>query len=118
MDAKKLGLNIREQRRRHGYTQAQLGNLCGLGRQYIGEIERGARIPSLPAFVNILRAFNDIPADTLLGDALPATPYLLRELAAKTSRLSPAQTRLLVTVMNTVIAQFDSLNCDEDTAAD
>ena len=117
MDAKKLGLRIREQRKKHGYTQAQLSELCGLGQRYIGEIERGKRMPSLSTFIKIINLFNDIPADTLLRDALPTSQYMLNEITVKMRRLTPMQTRLLAAIVDTVIDEFENETAGYDATA-
>ena len=40
-DIKASGQRIRELRRREGWTQEKLGELCGVSEGYIGKLEKG-----------------------------------------------------------------------------
>lgn len=40
-------VRVREYRKALGLTQAQLGELCGLGHSTIGDIESGAHAPTI-----------------------------------------------------------------------
>ena len=52
MENKSLGRIIREERKRKGLTQAQLGSLIGLKRSRISKIENGAPItPEVASFI-------------------------------------------------------------------
>ena len=56
---RELGSRIRGQRERHGWTQAELGERCGLHRTFIGSVERGERnlsILNLRLIARVLRA--------------------------------------------------------------
>ena len=53
-----LGLRIRGHRERRELTQAELGELCGLHRTFIGSVERGERnlsLLNLPLVARVLR---------------------------------------------------------------
>ena len=41
MEFSKLGFLVRDERRKHGFTQAQLANLAGVGRNTISAVENG-----------------------------------------------------------------------------
>ena len=56
--------NMREARKKLGYSQLKFAELCDLSQSYIAEIERGNRFPST---VNILR----------ISGALSIKPYQL-----------------------------------------
>lgn len=45
--ARKLGRNLWRARRRAGYSQEELGALCGLHRTEIGFVEHGERLPRI-----------------------------------------------------------------------
>lgn len=52
MENTKLGILIREERQRHGLTQAQLGRMVGLNAPRISKIENGAPItPEVASFI-------------------------------------------------------------------
>lgn len=53
----RFGIRIREVRSARGITQEDLGELSGLSRQYIGDVERGARNISLVNIERIAKAF-------------------------------------------------------------
>ena len=60
-----FGARLRTERERKGLTRLALANLADTKQNYIAEIERGDRKPSLPTFVNILLAL-DISADSII----------------------------------------------------
>lgn len=52
-----LAENVRNFRKRHGYSQETLADYCELHRTYIGSIERGERNVSLSTLEVLARAF-------------------------------------------------------------
>lgn len=63
--AEMVGEKIRERRLSKGWTAAQLGDKSGYTEGYILYVERGDRMPSLKALIDIADAFN-IKLQTLL----------------------------------------------------
>lgn len=63
-----FGLRLKDIRRRKGLTQEQLSDLSGLSIQFIGEIERGKRNPSLTTLKSIAEAVEMNVADLLNVD--------------------------------------------------
>lgn len=63
-----LGLVIRQQRERHGWSQEQLAEHADLNRSYVGEIERGQAIASVVTIGKIAHALQ-VPVGTLLSEA-------------------------------------------------
>ena len=61
----KVGERLREKREQKGFTRLALAEQIGTKQNYIAEIERSARTPSLSTFVNILLAL-EISADSLI----------------------------------------------------
>jgi transcriptional regulator with XRE-family HTH domain len=51
-----LGRKIRELRTRHGWTQEQLAEFCGLHRTYMGHVERGEKNVSLSTVARVANA--------------------------------------------------------------
>ena len=43
----RFGLAVRRRRELHGWSQEELAGLADLNRSYLGEVERGAVVPSL-----------------------------------------------------------------------
>lgn len=69
MDNKKIGIKIRECRKACGLDQSELANKVGISTRYLGDIERGAKIPKLATFIELLNAMN-ASADYVLIDEL------------------------------------------------
>ena len=69
MDRLELGKKIRQARQQKGFTQHALAQIADIGDVYMGEIERGLKMPSLNIFIKLIEAL-DISADYVLRDAL------------------------------------------------
>jgi len=50
--------NIKRYRIIRGYTQEKLSELCDISRDYISEIERGKKVPSLKRLIIIAETLN------------------------------------------------------------
>ncbi len=86
-----LGKRIREARVKKGYTQRTLASEAGIGLMYLGEIERGIKMPSLSIFIKIIEAL-DISADYVLRDELASGgKYIFDDLTNKLIPLSSKQ---------------------------
>lgn len=70
-----LGLVIRRQRERQGWSQEQLAEHASLNRSYVGEIERGQVIASVVTIDKIAHALR-VPVGALLADADSLTSAL------------------------------------------
>jgi XRE family transcriptional regulator, regulator of sulfur utilization len=55
----KIGRIIREHRKRRGLSQAALAALANVNRTYLGEIERGAAMPSIETIQKLAVALNE-----------------------------------------------------------
>jgi transcriptional regulator with XRE-family HTH domain len=64
----RLGERIRDERRRRGYTQAELAESLNLSVAYVSLIERGGRNPPYTTVVDIARALG-VPAAQMVPDA-------------------------------------------------
>jgi len=60
-----LGRNLWMARRRAGYSQEALGNLCGLHRTEIGFVENGERLPRVYTLLKLSGAL-DVNVERLL----------------------------------------------------
>ena len=67
---KTFGRSIRSYRKQRGLSQEDLAEASRLSRNYISDIERGVRNPSLLAVVGLARAFR-LPLRDLLADIDP-----------------------------------------------
>jgi transcriptional regulator with XRE-family HTH domain len=67
-----LGRRIRELRSKHGWTQEQFAEFCGLHRTYLGHVERGEKNVSLSTVLRVANALG-VRISALFGRSQPAT---------------------------------------------
>ena len=58
---KKIQQNIKKFRLEKGLTQEQLSEVCGISSDYLSEIERGKKVPSLKRFILIAHGLGISP---------------------------------------------------------
>lgn len=103
MDSERLGQRIREARIEKKYTQQKLAERAGIGQMYLGEIERGVKMPSLKLFVKLVEAL-DISADYILRDDLPSGEhYVYDEMTEMLKDLSPKQRKVALEILKAYI---------------
>ena len=103
MDSNTLGKRIREARMEKHYTQQQLAELAGIGQMYLGEIERGTKMPSLKSFIRIIETL-DIAADYVLRDELSSGKhYIYDEITQKLKGLSPKQRKAAADILDAYV---------------
>lgn len=91
MDKMTLGKRIREARIQKGLTQQVLADKAGICVMYIGEIERGIKMPSMNSFIKVIEAL-DISADYVLRDEVSSgRDYVCDDIARKLKDLTPRQ---------------------------
>lgn len=107
MDKTALGEKLRQARLGKGYTQQALADLAGIGNVYLGEIERGLKMPSLNSFVKLIEAL-DVSADYILRDALPSGgAYIFDELTQKLKNLTPKQRKTAADILDAYLRNID-----------
>ena len=97
-----IGARIKEARLNKKLTQEQLAELVDVGVYYIGEIERGQKLPSLSVFVKIVEVLG-VTADSILKDELSALPHFNNEISAKLDKLTPKQRAGAVAILEAYI---------------
>lgn len=103
MDSKTLGNRIREARIKKQHTQQRLAEMAGISQMYLGEIERGAKMPSLRSFIKIIEAL-DLSADYVLRDELSSGEhYIYDEITEKLKNLSPQQRKAASEILDAYI---------------
>lgn len=91
MDKSAFGQRLREIRQEKGHTQQYLAEKANIGNVYLGEIERGQKMPSLSIFVKLIEAL-EVSADYMLRDELTSgKEFVYDELAQKMQSLTPQQ---------------------------
>lgn len=107
MDKLALGEKLRQARLKKGYTQQALAKLAGIGNVYLGEIERGQKMPSLNIFIKLTEAL-DVSADYILRDELPSgKEYICDEITQKLKKLTPKQRKTAADILDAYLCNID-----------
>lgn len=103
MEKEEFGLRLRETRSQKGYTLQSLAQKIGTGAVYLGEIERGLKMPSLNSFIRIAEAL-DVSADYLLRNELSSgRDFIYDEIAEKLQKLTPKQRKTAADILDAYI---------------
>lgn len=103
MDKAALGAKIREARLQKKLTQEVLAEKADIGVIYLGEIERGLKMPSLNVFIRLVTAL-DISADYILRDELPSgRDFVFDKLTKKLENLTPQQRKAAADILDAYI---------------
>ncbi|MCK6625887.1 MAG: helix-turn-helix domain-containing protein [Anaerolineae bacterium] len=65
----RFGEKLRTLRNRQGLTMRQLANMLDTSHSYVGQMERGKKIPNVEMVLKIARLF-DVSTDVLIKDEL------------------------------------------------
>lgn len=107
MDKAALGKTLRQARLEKGYSQHALAAKAGIGNVYLGEIERGLKMPSLNSFIKIIEAV-DISADYILrGELTSGKEYIYDEIAQKMNNLTPQQRKTAGDILDAYLRNLD-----------
>lgn len=100
MDKLTLGKKLRQIRQEKGYTQQTLADKACIGNVYLGEIERGLKMPSLNSFIRIIEAL-DVSADSVLREELTSgREYIYDEITQKMGGLTPKQRQTAADILD------------------
>ena len=103
MNLEGLGAKISAARKQKGLTQEKLAEKVGISNVYMGEIERGTKIPKLPVLIAIIEAL-EVSADYLLQDKISAGGvYINNEITEKLNSLTPKQRAAALDILNAYI---------------
>ena len=107
MEKKSLGKRFREARLNKKYTQEVLAEKADIGVMYLGEIERGVKMPSLNVFIRLVEAL-EISADYVLRNELSSgREYVFDELTKKLEGLTPAQRKTATCILEAYIDNLE-----------
>ena len=107
MDKTELGEKLRQVRLEKGYTQQALAELAGIGNVYLGEIERGLKMPSLNSFIRIIEVL-DVSADYVLRNELSSgRAYIYDEITQKLNSLTPKQRKTATDILDGYLHNLD-----------
>jgi transcriptional regulator with XRE-family HTH domain len=98
--AQHVGKCMRQARRSRKWKQAQVARAVGISVQFYGRMERGAGLPSMETFVDLLTLFGSSPSAVLGGTPAPTAwtvgdPPVLRRIGRRLRR-APARVLALV----------------------
>ena len=72
-----FGQTVRQLRTSRGWTQEDLADAAGLTATYVGQVERGDKVPSLTVVLKLAKGLAVAPCDLLVGFS-PAALRTLR----------------------------------------
>ena len=107
MDKLNMGARIKEVRKRNCLTQEQLAEHLDVSVEFVGQIERGLKLPSMQVFIKLVEVLN-VSADYLLRDTV-STGRLLGDnaIGRKIEKLEPKQRIALEALIETYIQYLD-----------
>lgn len=102
-----MGDRIKEVRKKQGLTQEQLAERLDISVEFIGQIERGIKLPSMHVFIKLVETLN-VSADYLLRDSV-STGQLFGDnaIGRKVEKLTPKQRIALEALIDTYIQYLD-----------
>lgn len=107
MDKGTIGKNIRAKRKELGLTLEQFADKVDLTRNYLAEIERGIKLPSINSFIKIVNGLN-ISADEILKDEVQAAkPIVHNMLYDLTKDLSPKELKMVLDVVSILVKNIN-----------
>lgn len=107
MDKLTMGDRIKEARRKQQLTQEQLAERLDISVEFVSQIERGLKLPSMQVFIKLIEALN-VSADYLLRDSV-STGQLFGDhaIGRKIEKLAPKQRIALEALIDTYIQYLD-----------
>lgn len=107
MDKSALGQKLRDARQQKDYTLQALAEIADISSVYLGEIERGLKMPSLNIFVKLIEAL-DVSADHILRDELTSgKEYIYDEITQKLKNLTPKQRKTAADILDAYLQNLD-----------
>ena len=107
VDKLTMGDRIKETRKKRGLTQESLAEKLDISIEYVSQIERGMKIPSMQMFIRLVEVL-DVSADYLLRDTVSTRNlYGDKQIQSKMERLSPRQRVALEALIDTYIEYLD-----------
>ena len=107
MEKLTMGDRIKEARKKKKLTQEQLAERLEISVEFIGQIERGLKLPSMQVFIKLIEVLN-VSADYLLRDSV-STGQLFGDNAIgnKIEKLPPKQRIALEALIDTYIQYLE-----------
>lgn len=104
-----FGLRLRGFRKKKGLTIEQLAERVGLSTNYLGDVERGKKLPSMATLIRIVNVL-DISADELLKDDVNCADYLVdAEISARMANLTQRQRVAVLRMLDSILKEIPNL---------
>ena len=114
MDKRILGKRLKEARLGRGLTQQGLAEKAEICNVYLGEVERGLKMPSLNSFIKLIEAL-DTSADLILRDEVSAGQwYVHDEITEKLIGLTPKQRKIAADILDAYLRNLDGSSDQRD----
>ena len=92
-----------------GLTIEQLAERVGLSTNYLGDVERGKKLPSMATLIRIVNVL-DISADELLKDDVNRADYLVdAEISARMANLTQRQRVAVLRMLDSILKEIPNL---------
>ena len=102
-----MGDRIKEIRKKRSFTQEQLAEKLDISVEYVSQIERGLKMPSMQMFIKLVEVL-DVSADYLLRDIVSTHDmYGNKQIASKLEKLTPKQRVALEAIIDTYVEYID-----------
>lgn len=109
MNKLELGQKIRTLRKERKQTLETLAEAADIGLVYLGEIERGIKMPSLKTFIKLVNAL-DVSADELIGlETKSGRDYYTQKLSEQLQSLTQEEVAAVISILETTIQQVKNL---------
>lgn len=100
-DFKRIGKRLKNVRKEAGLTQEAFGEIIGLSKNHVSDLERGVTLPSVKSLFVIYEHFKNTPNQILLGSKPPE----IDDFTKKVAQLSPKGLRLLQKTLDTLLEE-------------
>lgn len=108
-----LGRRVRDARLKLGLTQERLAARANLHYSYVGQVERGNKIPSLKTLTKIARALNlkveDLIRENEKGNDVSSRDLLVQELLSLVRERPESELKLYICVISQIRKYLDKL---------
>jgi len=104
-----FGTRLRAYRKQRGLTIEKLAERVGLSPNYLGDMERGKKLPSMGTFIHLVNVL-DISADELLKDEINRASYMIdAEISGKLQGLTPKKRAAVLKILDSVLESLPDL---------
>lgn len=102
MNKEELGKKLRQIRREKGYTQHELAQKAAISEAYLGEIERGLKMPSMNTFLKVTEAL-EVSTDSVLCEKPSSGGEEYNKIVEKLKELTPQQRKTFANLLEAYV---------------